>query len=264
MGLFDIFKKNEPEKNIQSELPAQAAAIPVQEGYLQSLEKTERIALLLAIPAEERNEQWLQQFLADLPAASFSCGHPQVIAGADGFPYFQLFLPLPGTEFQSFVIEKMMDEFLLERGFGVVINPGAEHPDWVLTYGDILNLQLNGSFFTSAEESPFATAGGLEVVAEQEEVFIGQPSEQLLPLKTRKLLRDFFELNGIVSPRMLLMVRKNEEGSTQDLAFNITPEQFDSEEHYRNMMHTVTWYLPRHYSIVGLKDEAFDSGFMPL
>jgi hypothetical protein len=62
----------------------------------------------------------------------------------------------------------------------------------------------------------------------------------------------------------MLMMRKNGEDVSQDLAFNITPEVFESEEHYRNMMQTVTWYLPRHYSVVGLDESHVENGFMPL
>lgn len=238
------------------------AVSPVSEGYEESLAKTERIDALLAVPAAGRDENWLNEFLSDLAGASFSCGNPQVIAGKDGFPYFQLLMPKKGDEFQSFVIEKMMDDFLLERGFGVVINPGDENPEWVLTYGDLLNLHLNGAFFSA--ESAFNSNMESEIITEQEEVIVGQPSEAILPDKVRKLLRDFFELNGIIEPKILLIMRKNGDNISQDLAFNITPEQFETEEHYRNMMQTVTWYLPRHYSIIGLSDAAFDGEFMPL
>ena len=93
---------------------------------------------------------------------------------------------------------------------------------------------------------------------------VGQPSETILPQETRKLLKDFFQLNGIEDPKVMLMMRKNGEEVSQDLAFNITPEGFESEEHYRNMMQTVTWYLPRHYSVVGLHDNHLENGFMPL
>lgn len=269
MGIFDIFKKNESVKNTDSGLGSASEneqLTPENEEmkavYAESLAKTERIATLLEISKGDRDESWVQRFLTDLPEASFRSGNPQVIAGLDGFPYFQLVLPEPGTEFQSFVIDKMKDDFLLERGFGVVINPGTEQPDWVLTYGDILNFQLNGSFFT--KESTFSQNMDSEIVKEKEEVLIGQPSETILPAATRKLLKDFFELNGIADPKVLLMMRKQGEQTTQDLAFNITPDQFETEEHFRNMMQTVTWYLPRHYSIIGLKDDALDSGFMSL
>jgi hypothetical protein len=268
MGLLNIFKKTDNEKeNSPAKAVPQAPAAPVQQQLTDeqrlSLEKTHSVADLLAVPKAERDEQWAERFLADLPLASFRCGTPQIVAGPDGFPYFQLFVPAPGEEFQSFVIERMIGEFLLERGYGVLINPGSEDPDWVLSYGDILNYSLNGSFFTL--DSLFSSSSDEEVVGSaDEEIMIGQPAENILPKQTRKLLKDFFELNGIEDPKVLMMVRKNGTEMCQDLAFNITPSHFESETHYRNMMQTVTWYLPRHYSLIGLHDADLDSGFMPL
>lgn len=230
------------------------------EGYLGDLRKTQALLSLVEIPAEERDAEWAGRFLADLPQASFRCGTPQVIAGPDGFPYFQLFLPQSGEKFQCYVIEHMIDDFLLERGYGVVINPGSGQPDWVLTYGDILNYHLNKSFLT--QDGLFSTNKSDEII--QGEVLVGQPSELILPAETRALLRDFFVLNGIEDPKILLLSRQNGDEVTMDLAFNITPEGFESDLHYRNMMQTVTWYLPRHYSIVGLNDNGAGNGFMPL
>lgn len=279
MGLFDIFKKAEPAKQpepvkavekepvaepVKETAPAVAPAKPAEkEGYLGDLQKTQIITELLLIPREQRDENWVDRFLYNLPAASFRCGTPQVIAGPDGFPYFQLLLPEHGKEFQCFVVEKMIPDFLVERGYGVVLNPGSGQPDWVLTYGDILNYHLTGGFFTM--ESNFSNKDTPEeVISGGEEVMVGQPSETILPLETRKLLKDFFQLNGIEDPKVMLMMRKNGEEVNQDLVFNITPEGFESEQHYRNMMQTVTWYLPRHYSIVGLRDDHMENGFMPL
>jgi len=291
MGLFDIFKKTETAKKaaapaateIKPEAVIPAATeeeVSVEEhsqparspGSLEQdtpqrisgdLNKTQALATLLEVPREERSETWVSQFLADLPFAAFRCGTPQLIAGPDGFPYFQLYIPAPGEEFQSYVIHEMISGFLVERGYGVVLNPGSGQPDWVLTYGDILNYHLNGNFFTL--DSLFSNSSNAsEEVAQGEEIMIGQPAETILPSQTRKLLKDFFELNGIQHPKVMLMMRKNGEEVSQDLAFNITPKFFESEEHYRNMMQTVTWYLPRHYSVVGLDESNVENGFMPL
>lgn len=254
MGLFDIFKKTDTAQHADSQK---------ENLGMQALDQTQAVAGLLEVPPTQRDEEWLRTFLLALPQAGFRCGTPQIIAGPDGFPYFQLFVPNPGEEFQCFVIAQMIPDFLLERGYGIVINPGGEQPDWVLTYGDLLNYHLNGAFFSS--ESLFSTNdSAVQVLAKGDEIMIGQPSEAILPAQTRKLLRDFFELNGIQDPKVLLMMRKNGETVVQDLAFNIVPEGFESPEHYHNMMQTVTWYLPRHYTLLGLNDDLQDGSFMPL
>jgi len=287
MGLFDIFKKKEtvtnapapksveesvkagkgiaPDTTIVNEIPADAStesSKEQQDGYFGDLEKTAQLHTLVLVPREERDEQWVREFLAHLPLASMICGTPQVIAGPDGFPYFKLSLPKPNEVFQCFVIDHMKDDFLLERGYGVVINADEGQPDWVLSYGDILNYHLTGDFFI-----PDALLSNQseqdEVIAGEEQVMIGQPSETYLPVETRKLLREFFQLNGIPDPKVLLMMRTQQEEASQELVFNITPTQFDDEEQFRNMMRTVTWYLPRHYIITGMNEGAVN-GFLPL
>ena len=149
MGLFDIFKKTETQKEA-AEPVAEAAGTDAAEetvtvdnqgettasepeGYTGDLEKTQILASLVQVPLEERTEMWVHEFLLNLPQASLKCGTPQLIAGPDGFPYFQLFIPSHGEEFQCFIVERMIPDFLVERGYGVVINPGSGQPDWVLT-----------------------------------------------------------------------------------------------------------------------------------
>jgi hypothetical protein len=203
--------------------------------------------------------------LSLLPSASFRCGDPQVITGPDGLPYFQLFLPEPNTSFQCYVIDKMKDDFLLENGYGVVINPTGNQPDWVLSYGDILNFHLNQNFYTY-EETPFSKTNTDEDINETENVMIGQPSEELLPMKTRKIMEAFLKMNGIESPKVLLLMRHTNDNISfsQDLAFNITPDNFENEENFRYVMQTLAWFMPRHYSFVGLDEKNFSDTFSAL
>lgn len=273
MGIFDIFKKGDKGKPVVPEADKKEQTIDLyetarQQGFEQEkpvddINNTELVATLLNIPREQRDENWVERFLKALPKATFHSASPQLIAGPDGFPYFQLFVSQPGDDLQPYVIEEMIHGFLVERGYGIVINPGTAQPDWVLTYGDILNYSLTGNFFTI--DSLFSNHNKVdEAVKAGEEIMVGQPSESILPQQTRKLLKDFFELNSIQNPKVMLMVRKTDDEVQQDLVFNITPSLFDSEDQYRNMMQTVTWYLPRHYSIMGLAEENIENGFMPL
>jgi len=45
-----------------------------------------------------------------------------------------------------------------------------------------------------------------------------------------------------------------------NLVFNLTPAAFENEEVFRSVMQNLGWFLPRHYSFVGMKEESF----MPL
>ncbi|MES2138989.1 MAG: hypothetical protein V4511_04735 [Bacteroidota bacterium] len=280
MGLFDIFKKKETE-SVQQTTPQKEPYLgdlikkketeSVQqttlqkEPYFGDLNKTKEIYNLVKVPPSDRDENWKIEFLSNLSSASFRCGDPQVIKGPDGFPYFQLFLPEPNKSFQCYVIDRMQNDFLLESGFGVVIIQTGKQPDWVLSYGDILNLHLNKTFYTIGKTA-FSREMKDEVIQKEEEIMIGQPSETILPKATRKLLDSFLKMNGIKSPKVLLLMRhiNGGEGVSQDIAFNILPENFSSEAIYRSVMQTIAWYLPRHYSFVGVDEKTFGSGFMPL
>jgi hypothetical protein len=257
MGLFDFLK---PQTD-----PAPAAPAPATEPYLGDLAKTNELYHLVAVPKPDRDEAWDAAFLANLAGASFRCGTPQIIQGPDGFPYFQLFLPEPGVRFQCYVIDRMKDDFLLERGLGVVVNPTPAGPDWVLSYGDIVNFALSHEFYTTTE-TPFSKAVGDEVIATEEQVMVGQPSETLLPQAVRAVLRDFLQANGLATPKVALLMRRQgaSAGVSQDLVFNITPADFGDEAHYRSVMQQLGWFLPRHYSCVGMQEAALSGGFLPL
>jgi hypothetical protein len=257
MGLFDFLKPQET--------PVPATSSKAAEPYLGDLAKTNEVYHLVAVPKQDRDEAWDAALLANLPTASFRCGSPQIIQGPDGFPYFQLFLPEPGVSFQCYVIDRMKDDFLLERGLGVVINPSQVGPDWVLSYGDIVNFALTREFYTSVE-TPFSKAVSDEVIATEEKVLAGQPSEALLPKAVRTVLREYLQTNGIATPKVALLMRPlgNGTGVSQDIAFNITPDDFGSEALYRNVMQQIGWFLPRHYSFVGMSEAALADSFQPL
>jgi hypothetical protein len=284
MGLLDLFKKKpeavaapeqtqqqeaaepslQPSSNQEPDSPVEKTVAQEKELYTGDLSKTAALFELAAVPHEQRDENWGQQFLLHLAGASFKCGEPQVIKGPDGFPYVQLYLPTPGESFQSYVIEKMKDDFLLEQGFGVVINPVGGRPDWVLTYGDIVNLHINNTFYT--RESNFSRDRTDEVIQGQEEVLVAQPSEALLPKATRNVLSEYLKINGLTTPKVLLMMRGKDDAAEmmQDLAFNATPADFESEEQFRNVMQSIGWFLPNHYSFVALNENTFDKGFEEL
>lgn len=259
MGLFDLFRKKEKPQPKEQPVPQDTGT------YLGDLDKTDILSKLVQTPPAERDEKWQQTFLENIGQASFRCGDPQVVTGPDGFPYFQLFLPEPNQPFQCYVIDNMKDDFLLSLGFGVVINPTENRADWVLSYGDILNFHLNKEFYTTMA-TDFSDQAGEETITENEKVMVGQPSEIILPEQTRKILADFLTTNGIATPKVLLMMRHRKDGTgvSQDLVFNVTPHHFQDENTYRSVMRAIGWYLPKHYSYVGMDEGSLGGNFIPL
>ncbi len=111
------------------------------------LDQTQRLAELIAIPPEERDDNWPASFLAAAPNASLASFDPQIATGPDGFPYFQLALPDAGA-FTPFSIVHILNDSL-QNGVGVVIHTSTrrdENPAWVFTLGDLVSYSLFQDF----------------------------------------------------------------------------------------------------------------------
>lgn len=250
-------------KELNPEGPAEENAVDPK--YLGNLEHTQILFELIQTPRESRDEAWSAAFLDVLPTASFTCGEPQIVTGPDGYPYFQLFLPEPNKPFQCYVLEHMIPEFIMENGFGVVINPTDTHADWVLSYGDLVNYHVNKTFYTT-EPTAFSKEVADEVITENEEVLVGQPTFEILPQTTRNVLNAYFKMNGVEQPKVFLMMRRTKDGNnaSQDLVFNAVPQAFSDEHHYRQFMQSLGWFLPRHYAYVAMDENQMSDAFQEL
>lgn len=230
---------------------------------LGDLEKTVIINSLIQTPINERNQAWVATFLENIADANLKLGTPEVIIASDGFPYVQLETVTSDESFQAFVVSKQLPTLLLQ-GFGIVINAQNEQPDWIFTYGDIANYELNDSFYS--DDSIFSKHKENVVIGKDEKVLIGQPSDAILPKYIRKQLREFLKHAGIVTPKTMLIARNYEDESQvkQDLVFNFTPAQFASEKDFQQIGSTVAWFLPRHYSFLFIDDMSIDNGFQEI
>ena len=86
----------------------------------------------------------------------------------------------------------------------------------------------------------------------------------MLPAGTRAAIRTYLEELGIQDVKVLLMSRNYADGPRQELVFNLTPEHFGSEEKYQQIMPRISWFLPRHYQYLAMKESGQESGFEPL
>jgi hypothetical protein len=230
--------------------------------YYGDLAKTDIITGLLKTPTDQRDNNWRKQFLSNVSDAAFRSVDPQVVKGPDGFPYFILFLPSQYQPFEAFVIRKMKDDFLLDAGYGVIINPKGSEAEWVFSYGDILNFHLNGEYY-----SPIVIpAEQKEIILNQgEEIIAGQPSENFLPRPARVIIKDFLRSVGIERPKILLLTRIVNGQPQQELSFNVYPESFPSPKYFEFTMSHLPWFLPRHYRIVSFpKGNQFENSFADL
>ncbi len=232
-------------------------------GNLGDLEKTLVINNLLTIPLEKRDNEWVAEFIDNIAEANLAVAEPEIIMSNEGFPYFNLRSVEPGENFQAYVIKNKLP-VLLQNGFGVALNTRKENPDWMFSYGDLLNYAVRNEFYT--DDHHFARNNQDFVIGSDEEILVGQPSEEILPGYARQQIREFLQYSGVKNPMVMLIARNynDEENVTQDLVFNITPRNFSNEKEYQAAMNTVSWFLPKHYSLVGMDAETMGSGFQPL
>jgi hypothetical protein len=228
--------------------------------YYGDLEKTQMLSKLFDVPRDARDSHWQSNVIEHLSEASFRCGDPQVMTGPGGFPYFQLFIPEANQPFECYVLSHMVDDFLFERGWGVVINLKDNQPDWLLTYGDVVNYKLRKEFYSPPPEA-MPPSG---IIEKEEEVLTGQPSETLFPQPLRNALRQYLVFHGHKDVKILLMSRHRPEGIVQQIVFNLTVDQFVDEPSYQALMQSLAWFMPGHYSYGAMDEKDFAGQFSSL
>jgi hypothetical protein len=215
------------------------------------ISRTPQVVTLLAVPPELRDATWVDAFFDAITNASFAAGEPRMIQGPDGFPYFVLRTPDAHQLFDAYSVAFLADE-ATRKGFGIVLNPGPGTADWVFSYGDIAGYRMSGILRPQPPQRPYQPH---EVTQEPEEVLLGPPPEELLPAYVRKVIHQHFKRMGLEQPGVLLMHRPSVPES--NLVFNVFPEMFASEEDFRVALGSVSWFLPRHYSVLGVSGETF-------
>lgn len=257
MGLFDFFKKKE---NNDEQKISNSQQNKTSEKYLGDLNKTQIIRGLCEVPKINRDDKWKQVFFKNISNASFRCGSPQVIKGPDENLYFNLLLPEPNKEFECFVVNNMISDYLLSDGLGIAINADKEEPDWVFSYGDIVDFYLNKQFYSNKITNPF-TGTVTDIMLHNNRLRIGHPSETYLPQDARKVIRDYLASWGLdIKFCLMLWIDKD---NKLTLTFNILPTMFKKPdlESVNTFLHFFSWYFPRHYKLVCMEENDF---FQPI
>jgi hypothetical protein len=261
MSILEFFRrsKNPPAKTISGRAERKECDI----------NKTHQVVALLKVPRAARDTNWYISFYENVGNASFACGTPQLLTGPDGFPYFILRSPEENKPFESFCIENMKDDFLLEKGWGVVFNPAEDKSaDWVFTYGDIVNFHINKRFKSPVAGAALAGVefkGNVGHTTASQQVMVGQPSQTYLPEPTRNVLRSFLQSKGIRNPKVMLVSSYDDGQTARRLALNIPPENYPDGAQLDQLMQQVGWFLPNDYILIPLsKKSELAKGFNDL
>ena len=218
---------------------------------------------LLQTPDANRDDRWREGFFENVIDASFQMKEPPVIQGPDGFPYLALHSPDPYKGFEAFCICNLI-EYVNTDGFGIVINPGLKDPGWVFTYGELLTYRMFGVFEvkTGKEQRQSFEKHALE---REEQVLIGQPSEEFLPGVARVAIKRFLKEGFGVSDLGVFLMFRKEDNPPSQLVFSLFPDDFSNEEEFAGVFRAISWFLPRHYPVVTLpRESSLVKDFLPL
>jgi hypothetical protein len=234
------------------------------------LNKTQQVQDLFGVAREERDGAWRQSFYLAIVDASMAAPSDQILRGPDTFPYFVLNLPPAGQDFEPFCISHILD-VCLDKGFGVVIQPAANPPQWVFPYGMLWSLKELGRFQVEpVAQSPEKMADLAAAKTEPAEggagqILTSQPSVGFFPAYARKTIRQFLiEKTGNPDPQVLLVTNPHSV-PVQSLAFSVFVEDFADQKAFEEVMYRLTWFLPGHYGLLSIaKKSDMATRFAPL
>jgi hypothetical protein len=195
---------------------------------------------LVNIPESNRDTSWENSFFQALSQADLSLVNPDPQYGPDGWPYL---FAKTDTKENSESSQKIL-RWLSERGLGLVLNPDKALPDFVLSYGMIWNFRETGYFYL-----PKSTTPNQESIqfSNKEIKLSGQPSTTFLPVYVRKIVKEFFQQQGVLAPKILMV---SFDGTNFDLAFSLESLGNPPTSEHEGICEAISWFLPTHYSIL--------------
>ena len=207
---------------------------------------------LLQLPESKRDDQWELDFLALIPQAKVQVAEEQAKAGPDGWPYL---LVRSGPQGDQPFLQVL--EWAATRGIGLALNTHKMLPDYVFTYGMLWNYAMNRQFVT---KGPTPKAGSV-IIADNEEMIVGAPTEQYLPMFVRKVMREFLAAQGMQAPQVTVL--STVDYKVVDLLFSSESLNDLKPKDFRSMGEALSWFLPLHYNII-IGSEQNLTGFVDL
>ncbi len=201
---------------------------------------------LLETSEQDRNFSWDEKFFKTFSEQQVSLLSQDPQQGPDGWPYLICETQIAdGSEVES---TQKIFHWLSTRGIGLVVNPRREpYPDYVFSYGMIWSFRETGFFM----RPDLANKSGL-VAFENQKLFTGAPTEQFLPLYVRKVLKDFFRDQSVLSPKVLMI---SQDEKNYDLCFSLESLGNPPQAEHAGVAEAIAWFLPPHYSVVLISEQ---------
>lgn len=223
------------------------------------LQQTQRLAALLTAPAEGRDDAWCADFLSAAPTASLASFDPQIQAGPDTFPYFQLALPDPGAFTPFSMVHVLAD--CMHNGVGVVIHTSLrrdEPPAWVFSLGDLLAYSLFQDF--AGDPRVYRHPDPPPAADVDRKLLVAVPSETYLPASVRRAIGRFMRGPFQHPDPKIAIVSGPSLRPQQSLMVNLRLRDYHGDNTKLSAaMRYLTWFLPKTYSVMALPDDWSDA-----
>jgi hypothetical protein len=224
-----------------------------------SLEDTNRLAEAMAVPPEQRDARWLDEFQSAAWNASIVLPTEPVFLGPDGMPYVRLELPPMGEPVETNCLSNLFVS-MAEQGLGAAFFKNNSDPpdaaEYVMPTGVIESLRAFGTWDgdpddvaeLAAKPQQHAGDSGIEKteVETEREVMVGSPTDSYLPQHTARLLyRHLTEGWKMEDPRVALVVDPLMTPS-RNLVIGRKFSEFPDPEIAAQAARMLLWYLPPH------------------
>jgi hypothetical protein len=228
------------------------------------LAKTDLLMRLFEQPRETRDPAWRAAFLEAIVDASLASTPQQLIQGPDGFPYFVLQSPPVAQAFTPYCVAHVL-EHCTNSGFGIVVEPKPEGPQWVFNYGELFSLRAYGEFGGEPVDRDAAKGPAIDLVKSETQIMVGAPSEHMLPSWARRVIAAFLTRSAHVAAPAVFVMMQPPPAPPRSLVFNLHPEAFPSHAAFTAAMNALSWYMPPHRSVVALSEKSsLNDAFVPL
>jgi hypothetical protein len=198
----------------------------------------ESLEALLDVPLDSRDEAWEDRFLTRLCDAKLNLLAEDPQNGPDGWPYLMAETSVDAQEPAQKVIE-----WLASRGIGLVVNPQKDYPDFVLSYGMLWFFRSTGKFILRDQQAPVGqTEFNIRDIKTS-----GPATESYLPLAVRKIIKEFFQDQGVFSPKYAVISFDNK---NYELALSLESLGNPPENEHPGIAEALSWFLPGHYRIL--------------
>lgn len=210
---------------------------------------------LCSTPDARRDYMWEKKFLDAFVQGEVTLVKEESILGPDGWPYFFVKTQITTNTTGEPVVRLL--SWLKDKGIGLVINGDKELPDYIFNYGMIWNFAERKLLI---QEDPNYVDSDQVEFKEGEKVFFGCPSKEYLPPYVAQVLLDFFDQQKVEDPRVAIIGKDKEH---YDLCFSLESLGNPEEEEHQGILTAISWFLPTHYSLMLLSEDAV-SDFFPL